>query len=120
MSFLRQRCGAGVAAVAAVAALAVAGPVAGAGAASAPRALPSFPTPGASLFPQLGGGNLNSLCPTIPGFLNLGPTGPLGPLGAYGPSGSAKNLPTGCAAWNLGPSGPLGPGGILNGGPAHP
>jgi hypothetical protein len=79
-------------------------PVASASAATLPLALPALPT---SSF------NVNNLCPTLPGFMNLGPTGPMGPLGAHGPLGNANNLPTGCAAYNLGPSGPLGPGGAL-------
>jgi hypothetical protein len=104
MLSLRQR-SAGV--VAALATLAVAAPVAGASAQLPAMPLPTLAAPPTLTIP-------NNLCPTIPGFLNFGPTGPLGPLGAYGPTGSANNVPTGCAAWNLGPSGPLGPHGVLN------
>jgi hypothetical protein len=86
--------------MAATAALAIAVPVSTAGAAPFTPKLPAFS---------------NSLCPTIPGFLNIGPTGPMGPLGAYGPLGNSNSLPTGCASYNLGPSGPLGPGGPLAG-----
>jgi hypothetical protein len=103
MLSMKRRC---AAVTAAVAVLAVAMPVAGAGAAIP---LPALPPLGAGL-------NINDLCPTVPGFLNMGPTGPMGPLGANGPQHNANDLPTGCAAWNLGPSGPLGPHGVLAGG----
>jgi hypothetical protein len=76
-----------------IGALTVAGPVAAAGAATAP----TFADPLAG----------------IPSIVNPGPTGPMGPLGPHGPLGGSGTVPSGLSSFDLGPGGPLGPAGAL-------